>query len=289
MPVTKAAPGFSVIMPAYRAETTIVRAVKSVLGQTHPGWELLIVADDDANYEAVLGRAGAADKRIRYFATGAVGSGSPPARNLGLDQARHALSAILDADDAMAPDKLARARMQLETHGIVSSALRIESADGRVLRTVGAGPDRVLDPGTYKFVNFSMDSMLVYDRKRADPRFDTGLPCLTDIDFLLRLLEKNETVFHLGTPLHVYAKQPGSVSNKPGAGAAMMATKHLLLDRLGSGAYPLAMPQGVKGLTRFFEISLAAEQSYGARLVENPDLLFEDHLEPMLPGNPDGD
>jgi glycosyltransferase involved in cell wall biosynthesis len=282
MAVTTPVPGVSIVMPAFRAERTIGRAVRSVLGQTHPTWELIIVADDGTDYEAELGRTGLADARIRHFSTGRDGSGSPPARNLGLEHARYALSAILDADDAMLPEKLAIALPLAEEHGIVSSAIRIESAEGTPLRTVGTGPDRMLDPGTYKFVNFSMDSMLVYDRKRADPRFNTEFPCLTDIEFLLRLFEKTAAVHHLGSPLHIYGKHPASVSNKPGAGIQMIATKHHLIDAIGAGAYPLAAPDGRAGLLRFYEISLAAEQSYGARLAENPGLLFEDHLEPLL-------
>ena len=279
-----AAPGVSIVMPAYRAEASIVAAVRSVLVQTHRNWELLIVADDEVDYEGFLGRAGIADPRISYLATGATGSGSPPARNLGLDRARNAIAAILDADDAFAPQKLERVLPHLAGHGIVSCALRIESEAGEFLRTVGVGTDRVLDPGAYKFTNLSMDSMLVHDRRRADPRFDAGLPCLTDIDFLLKLLAKNETVFHIGEPLHTYVKHPQSISNKPGAGAAMIATKKLLHQRLLQGFYPLASPQGRDGLLRFYEISLSAENSYGERLRDTPGLLFEDHLEPMLTG-----
>ena len=272
----------SIVMPAYRAEDTIVRAVKSVCAQTHAHWELLVIADDATDYETVLGRAGIDDPRIRHLATGNIGSGSPKARNIGLDAARHAYSAILDADDALMPEKLASALPHLEAHGIVSSAIRIEMADGRAVRTVGAGANRVLGPAGYKFVNFSMDSMLVHDRQRADPRYDASLPCLVDIDFLIRLFAASPTVYHLGAPLHVYTKQPASVSNKPGASAQMVATKQLLLDRLASGGYPLADPAGREGLARFYTLSLAAEQSYGARLAETPGLLFEDHLEPLI-------
>ncbi len=279
-----AAPGVSIVMPAHRAEASIGAAVRSVLAQTHRNWELLIVADDEVDYEGLLGRAGIADRRISYLATGATGSGSPPARNLGLDHASNAIAAILDADDAFAPQKLERVLPHLAEYGVVSCALRIESAAGEFLRTVAAGADRVLDPGAYKFVNLSMDSMLVHDRRRADPRFDAGLPCLTDIDFLLKLLAKNETVFHIGEPLHTYVKHPQSISNKPGASADMIATKRLLRQRLLQGFYSLASPQGRDGLLRFYEISLAAEQSFGARLRDTPALLFEDHLEPMLIG-----
>jgi len=44
----------------------------------------------------------------------------------------------------------------------------------------------------------------------------------------------------------------------------------------------LADESGRAGLMEFYRRSLAAEQGYGARLAEQPDLLFEDHLAPLL-------
>lgn len=282
MPKIHADVPVSIIMPAFRAEASIAAAVQSVLAQSHAAFELIVIADDETDYEAVLGRAGIADERIRFLATGAVGSGSSAARNAGLDGAKNEVVAMLDADDRMMPEKLARALPHLDGHGIVSTALRVESADGSFLRTVGEGPDRVLDPGSYKFVNLSMDSMLVYDRQKADPRYDPSFPCLTDIEFLLKLWATNATVFHLGTPFHAYVKQPASVSNKSGAGSAMVATKQRLLAAFEAGGYPLADETGRAGLMRFYRLSLLAEQSYGARLEKTPGLLFEDHLETFL-------
>lgn len=272
----------SVIMPAYRAETTLARAVNSVLAQTHPHWEVLIIADDQTDYGSLLAEAGIDDKRIRHLSTGTVGSGSSAARNLGLDAASFDLIAILDADDAFMPDKLELCLPHLDHHGVVSTALRVEAADGRFLKTVGEGADQVLSPGGYKFVNVSMDSMLVYDRRRGDARYDPSFPCLTDIEFLLKLLATNPTVFHIGTPLHVYTKQPDSVSNKPGAISAMIATKTRLSEALADGAYPLADEDGRAGLLGFYEASLAAEESFAERLAGQPGLLFEDHLAAYL-------
>lgn len=272
----------SIVMPAFRAQATIADAVQSVLAQTHTQWELIVVADDEADYRAILAARGLDDPRIRYLATGRTGSGSPPARNIGLDAARYRFSAILDADDRFHPEKLQRAVAVLSDYGIVSTALTVTDPDHRPLRHVAAGEDRELPAAGYKFVNFSMDSMLVYDRSRADPRFDPGLPCLTDLDFLLKLFAGNRSCFHLGTPLHDYVKQPLSVSNKPGASARMAATKRLMLERLEAGFYSMAAPDAASGFRRFLEISLDAEQAYDAARAANPDLLFEDHLEPRL-------
>ncbi|MCD7058563.1 glycosyltransferase family 2 protein [Pelagibacterium xiamenense] len=272
----------SIVMPAFRAETTIAASVKSALTQDFGAFELIIVADDGTDYEAVLGRAGIADPRIRYLESGLVGGGSPPARNKGLEVARYRFSAILDADDRFAPAKLSAAMPHLFEYGLVSCALNVTRPDGRVLRQVGTGPDRLLTPGTYKFTNLSMDSMLVYDRSRADPRFDPGLPCLTDLDFLLKLFATIPACYHLGTPYHDYVKLPVSVSNGPGVTEKMVRTKNAMRSRLAAGYYPLPHARDVAGIDTFLAISLAAEKTYEPATDGEGPALFEDHLEPML-------
>lgn len=272
----------SIVTPAYRAGQTIVRAALSVLAQTHADFEWIMVADDDEDYPLVLGRAGIADERFRFLATGKTGSGASAARNIGLDAARHDIVALLDADDMFHAQKLARAVSCLEQAGIVSTALSVVDSTLRPLREVGVGPDRPLTAGAYKFTNVSMDSMLVYNRKTADPRFNPDFPCLNDIEFALRLFATNPAIFHLGMPLHTYVKEPGSISNQPGASPRMVATKKRLLAALAAGDYEFADPEAAPGLIRFYELSLAAEETFGQSLSDNPGLLFEDHLESIL-------
>ena len=275
-------PGVSIVTPAYGAKDTIARAARSIIRQTHRHWEWIIVADDIVDYEAVLGKAGIVDQRIRFLATGATGSGSPKGRNIGIEAAQNRYSAILDADDYMHETKLARAMEHLPNHGIVSCALEIVSATGETKRLVGVGTDRVLRARDYKFTNLSMDSMLVYDRQRADPRFNPDYPCLTDIEFLLRLFAASPGCFHVGQPLHTYVKQPGSISNKPGASSTMLSTKKRLIADICSGNYLLADPEGIAGMLEFYDLSLKAERDFEVSLAAQPGLLFEDHLEGLI-------
>lgn len=272
----------SIIMPAFKAQQTIARAVHSIIAQTSQDWELIIVTDDLVDYERVLAQQDIKDKRLRYLSTGKLGSGSPPARNIGLDAAQNRFVAGLDADDCMHATKLAEITAALQTHGVVSTALQVVSAKLEPLRTVGVGPNRTLLAGDYKFTNISMDSMLAHDRQQADPRFDSSFVHLSDIEFALNLFAANVGCFHLGAPLHTYVKQPQSISNKSGASAELIVAKKRLLELLDAGHYPLADPNGVAGMIRFYTASLAAEETYEARLVPKPDLLFEDHLETFL-------
>lgn len=272
----------SIVMPAYRAEGTIVLSVASVLLQSYQDWELLIVADDNADYEQVLGRAGIYDSRIRHLTTSTVCSGSPKARNVGLDAARFRYSAILDADDYMHPEKLTRAMSKVRHYPLVSCALRLVSHDRRLLRTVGVGKDRLLRSDQYKFTNYSSDSMLVYDRQHADPRFDPELTCATDVDFLLRLFAHTDACYHLGTPLHWYVKQPVSVTNGSGASERLIRSKKLLQTRLAHGHYPLKDPHAREHFEFFYECSLTAEAEFGLARFSNPHALFEDFMEAAL-------
>ncbi|HEV7277771.1 MAG TPA: glycosyltransferase family A protein [Devosiaceae bacterium] len=271
----------SVVMPAFRAEPFIATAVASVIGQSYPHWQLWIVSDDGLDYERVLGTGGLRDPRIRFLSTGGTATGASRARNLALDRIETPWVAILDADDSFLPQKLARAAAALAQHPVVSCALDVVTESGRPLRQVGTGPDRLLAAAEYKFVNLSMDSMILWDRRRADARYDPDLSNMTDLELLLQLWQRTPGTWHLGTPLHRYAKLSGSMSNSAGTTAGMIASKTALLQRLRSGHYRLP-DAAVVGVARFLELSLAAEQSFPAALAAQPGLLFEDHLEPLL-------
>jgi len=272
----------AVVIPAFRAAAFIGEAVRSLRAQTDPDWRAVIVSDDGEDYETVLGHRGISDPRLHFLSTGTVGAGASRARNLALDAIESPYAAILDADDRMKPDKLRLARTALAEHPIVSSALDVMDSTYRHLRSVGSGPDRVLTPGDYKFVSLSMDSMIVWDRRRCDARYDVTLTNMTDLELLMQLWRTAPATAHLGTPQHDYVKLEKSMSNGANVTDGMIRSKTTLLERLRAGYYDFAAPGATEGLAQFLEISLAAEAAYPAALAAHPGLLFEDHLEPML-------
>jgi glycosyltransferase involved in cell wall biosynthesis len=271
----------AIVTPAFRAEATLPSTLRSVLSQSWPHWQLWLVADDGADYETLLAADGIRDARIRFLSSGGIGRGASMARNVALDQITAPFVAILDADDRLKPQKLERAVAALAGHAIVTTALDVMAEDFTHLRHVGQGPDRVLSPGQHKFVSLSMDSMVVWDRRRADGRYDPTMSNMTDLELLLQLYRTAPTSMHLGTPLHDYIKRSSSMSNGKNVAAGMIASKTEILRRLETGHYGLPAAE-VDGLARFLAISLEAEARYGAALAARPGLLFEDHLEPLL-------
>lgn len=273
---------FGIVTPAFRAERWIAACVNSLVSQTYADWEQWIIADDGADYEAILAHAGIRDARLHFISTGRIGAGSSHARNLGLDRLMTDYAALLDADDRFKPGKLAAVLPALDRFNIVSTAIEEFDQAGQRLRLVGEGADKELGPATYKWTNLSMDSMIVWNRSKTDARTDEVLRAMTDLDLLMRLFKTAPSVWHIGTPLHDYLKLTVSVSNGPGVTERMVGAKREMLRRLGVGEYPMADPAGPAGMARFLEISLEAEQTYEAALAARPGLLFEDHLEPLL-------
>ena len=103
---TPAAPKVSVIMPAYKVEAYVGRAVESILAQTLTDIELLVVDDGSPdNTGAILDGYAARDPRMRVFHR--ENSGAPAARNFAMDQARGEYLFFLDGDDWAEPDMLA--------------------------------------------------------------------------------------------------------------------------------------------------------------------------------------
>lgn len=97
------APRFSVIIPAYNSAATLARAIDSVLAQTWPAYEIIVV--DDASSDGTGDVAAGFGQRIRYLRR-EHNAGVSSARNYGVEQATGDWLAFLDADDWYFPERL---------------------------------------------------------------------------------------------------------------------------------------------------------------------------------------
>ncbi len=106
----------SVIMPCYNARPFLEEAVQSVMNQSDPRVELILVDDgsDDGSRDLAAELAARWPGRIRVLHQER--RGPYVARNLGLAEARGGLIAFLDADDWWSPDFVAKMRAALDRH-----------------------------------------------------------------------------------------------------------------------------------------------------------------------------
>jgi glycosyltransferase involved in cell wall biosynthesis len=94
----------SVIIPTYNRADRVVAALESVLAQTRPPDEVIIV--DDGSTDSTSERLEPLRKHIHYVFQKNRGPAS--ARNAGIQQASGELVAFLDSDDLWLPKKLER-------------------------------------------------------------------------------------------------------------------------------------------------------------------------------------
>ena len=129
-------PLVTVMMPVYNAAAHLPAAIESILAQTFTQFELLIIDDHSTdNSLQIAERYRHRDARIRLVAN-PLNTGTAAVRNLGLDLARGAYLANMDADDISLPERLAAQVAYLDAHPEVSVC-------GTWVRLIGAAAGTV--------------------------------------------------------------------------------------------------------------------------------------------------
>lgn len=98
-------PLVSVITPLYNAEKYIAQTIESVLSQTYPQWEMLVVdnCSSDASKDIVKSFN---DPRIKLIELEYNSGGPARPRNIGMEHAQGEYIAFLDSDDVWLANKL---------------------------------------------------------------------------------------------------------------------------------------------------------------------------------------
>lgn len=119
----------SVIIPCYNEEQFIGQAIGSIIEQTRPADEIIVVDDGSDDRSPEIARS--FGKSVNVLASG--GGGAPRARNLGAEYASGNALMFFDADDVMGPHVLETLAEHLEKYpdGIAACPwFRLEKVDG---------------------------------------------------------------------------------------------------------------------------------------------------------------
>ena len=220
-------PNVSVVIPTYNRAKLVMNAIDSVLAQTSPVEEIIVVDDgstDDTPF--MLERAREANPRmsqvVRYFHQD--NRGQSVARNKGLQEANGEWVAFLDSDDIWLPEKLEyqlRALQEFENEAGAcftdvqfmgtshdrSTVFELRGEDGRGLTglipdSVGLMLDRAGTPPVWVPTLVTKT-----DLARGVGGFDPKLRFGEDEDFLFRLACKTSFCF-VNRPLVVVDRSP---------------------------------------------------------------------------------
>jgi glycosyltransferase involved in cell wall biosynthesis len=266
---------FSVILPNYNNGATLARAIDSVLAQTWPAHEIIVIDDGSSDdSREIAARYGS---RIIYVYQ--QNAGVSAARNLGAHRATGTWLAFLDADDIFFPNRLeAHAEWIAREPGIdfLLADQEFRDPDDKLLQHAisgcAAGRELVArHPGQVDIPLMADDfEMLVGDgfaeiRTLSLPRttflalggFPLNRKIGEDLYFFVRLLRDSTRGGVVNLPLAVYYIYPLSALRKEPVAAqrAFVAMLDALKSEMGTA--PAGIRRGVRAKLRQARLSLA--------------------------------
>ncbi len=179
----------SVIIPSYNGDRFIAEAVDSILRQTYPNIELIVVDDESSDRTfQILQTYGDRIMLIRQ-----VNQGVAAARNRGLQEAKGSYIAFLDQDDTYQADKIKHQIACFEDNsdlGCVNSGWNIVEENGHILSSVKPWhgiPD--LDLAAWIIWKPVFLGAMLFHRGWLEKigGFDVTLQQTSDVDLALRL------------------------------------------------------------------------------------------------------
>lgn len=205
-------PLVSIITPTFNRGYIIGRAIESVVGQTYPNWEHLIVDDGSTDNTAEV-VAGFKDPRIKYLTRS--NKGPSAARNTALSVAQGEWIAYIDSDNELFPNYLdvmvENVTAQSGSAFAITAGKRTQELykDGEMIDFIDDSHDfpaslTAHDIGlrTHHFdINGFMHSKAILE---SGIRFDEEMISMEDWDFAIQIAEQfpdgfvyvNDSLFH---------------------------------------------------------------------------------------------
>lgn len=202
----------SIIMPSYNTGRFIKETIESVLAQSYPTWELIIVDDCSKDNTDDVVNQYLSDERIHYIKND-TNSGAAVSRNRALREAKGKWIAFLDSDDLWEPNKLQKQisfMKENDYHFSYTNYTEIDEESKANGKSV-TGPKRISKHGMYNYCWMGCLTVM-YD---ADT---VGLIQIADIkknnDYAMWLkVCKKANCYLLDETLASYRKRSGSISN----------------------------------------------------------------------------
>lgn len=278
------APRFSVIIPAYNSETTLARAIDSVLAQSYPAQEIIVVDDGSTDGTPdVVARYG---KKLCYIRQ--VNAGVSSARNHGAQAASGDWLAFLDADDWYYPDRL---RLHAEwiqedaaldfltgdyeyrddAGNLLGTSMSQHDA-GRMMLAKAAGSARVVMDQAHEIQAYVADHF-GDTHTLSVPRsifldlggYPLGYKVCEDVHFLTRLVSRSRRIGVVCVPLGVYLIHSNSATRRNPLAAQQENIRTLTdLERLSQN-FPSPVRLGIKQRMQSARYNLACALSKNAQ------------------------
>ncbi len=270
-----AAPTFSVIIPVYNGAATIARAIESVLEQSYPAFEVIVV-DDGSTDETARVVAGFG-RRVVYLHQ--ANAGVSAARNNGARQSNGQWLAFLDADDWYYPDRLRWHAEWIDRDpglefltgdydyrrpdgSLISRSMEITEAGRRLLKKANGARAVIMNADEMEaFVeNHFGDTHTLSVPKRTFMRlggYPLGRAVCEDVNFLIRLCAVSERVGVICEPMGVYLIRPDSATRTDPLRSQRLTVETLRPLKKELESATRAVRRGYRGRLRRARLNLA--------------------------------
>lgn len=280
-------PTFSVIIPVYNGAQTVGRAIESVLAQTYPAYEIIVV--DDGSIDATAKAVALFGSRVRYIYQ--PNAGVAAARNAGVQHATGEWLAFLDADDWYYPDRLrwhaewiqedadldfltgdyeylkpdgTKISRSMEVHE--SGRQMLHKAQGAVMGKAHSACNRVVmsanDLEAFVADHFGDTHTLSVPRRTFlaldgyPAGFKTNFKIGEDVFFLAKLCAVSQRVGVVCVPMAAYVIHDGSATRKDPLSAQIENVRTLVALKTASSDFPPAIKRGVRKRLRYGRLNL---------------------------------
>jgi len=240
-------PAISVIMANYNGAGRVAAAVRSVLRQTETSLELLFSDDGSSDASLAEARAAAAGDPRFVVIEGGPRSGPAATRNRAIERARGRWLAVVDNDDFIHPERLARMIAAAEADGadIAVDDMLVFYETGAaqphpMLRCALARAPAWIDSAAYVHANALNGSApalgylkpIIRRERLGALRYDESLRIAEDFDLVMRLLLGGARMRAYPEIGYFYRKHAQSISHRlTGAHVAAMLRAHDALEQ----------------------------------------------------------
>lgn len=281
-------PTFSVIIAVFNGAETIGTALKSVIGQTWPAHEIIVV--DDGSTDGTGQVVAAFGSRVRYLYQ--ANTGVSAARNAGASLATGTWLAFLDADDWYYPERLRwhaewirrDANLDFLTGdyeyrrpdgSLISRSMEITEAGTALLRKANGAREAIMElseMGSFVENHFGDTHTLSVPRRAflGLGGYPPGRAVCEDVNFLIRLCARSRRAGVICEPMGVYLIHPKSATRMDPLRAQRLTVEALRPLRAELANAPAVVRQGYRGRLRRARLNLAyalLRQRKGVRAV----------------------
>lgn len=200
-------PLVSIIIPIYNVEAYLRECLNSVINQTYPHWECIMINDASTDGSAEIAREFCACDNRFHLLNHLENRGLSEARNTGLDNAKGELITFIDSDDYVSKDFLSLGVKSIPGNDIVCFGF----SGSKNCDTIYSGPEAV---SRFLYQTGEINSSFcgkIFTRKSLDnKRFRAGIT-YEDLDLADQVFIDANSVKINNNDVYFYRQRPGSI------------------------------------------------------------------------------